>query len=131
METANSESDAMVLDFVETSREALDDVESDIIVLEKDVSNSEILNEIFRSVHSIKGTAGFLGFDKVVNLSHASEELLNKLRKGDVEVNSDIIDVILHANDGLRELITSIAESGSERSDIAIEPTVESINNFL
>lgn len=131
MNTANSESDAMVLDFIETSKEALDDVESDIIQLEKDAGNSDVLNEIFRSVHSIKGTAGFLAFDKVVTLAHASEELLNKLRKGEREVDSDVIDVVLRANDGLRDLISSIAEAGVESEDILIDETVAVINEYL
>ncbi len=127
----NSEADAMVLDFVETSREALDSVESGLIDLEKDTGNMDILNDIFRSVHSIKGTAGFLSFDKVVNLSHSCEELLNRLRKGEIEVNSDIVDIILKANDGLRDLITSVSESGVESPDFDIEGTVASISEHL
>lgn len=127
----NTEADAMVLDFVETSREALDSVESGLINLEKDTGNMDILNEIFRSVHSIKGTAGFLSFDKVVSLSHSCEELLNKLRRGEVEVSSDVIDIILKANDGLRDLITSVSEAGVESPDFDIEGTVASINEHL
>lgn len=125
----SNEADAMVLDFIETSREALDEVESGIIKLEKDSGNTDILNEIFRSVHSIKGTAGFLGFEKVVNLAHAGEELLNKLRKSEVELNADIIDVILHANDGLRDLVNSIADGHGEVSEI--DSLVSDINAFL
>jgi len=128
MSMAN-ESDAMVVDFIETSREALDEVESGIIKLEKDTGNVDILNEIFRSVHSIKGTAGFLGFEKVVSLSHVGEELLNKLRKGELAINGEIIDAILHANDGLRDLISSIADTGTEDGDI--DDLVAEINALL
>lgn len=129
MGSIDNEADGMVLDFIETSREALDDIETGLIDLEKDTSNVDILNEIFRTIHSIKGTAGFLAFDKVVALAHSGEELLNKLRKGELEVNSEMIDIILNANDGLRDLIASLSKGNGEEVDI--EPLVAAINKVL
>src|SRR3984885_3749555 len=73
-----------------------------------------LLGEIFRAVHTIKGTTGFLGFDRLEKLAHAGEHLLGALRDGRLAVTSDLISGLLHLLDGLRAILSLIEETGGE-----------------
>jgi two-component system chemotaxis sensor kinase CheA len=73
-----------------------------------------LLGEIFRSVHTIKGTTGFLGFDRLEKLAHAGEHLLGSLRDGRLAVTSELISGLLHLLDGLRAILVLIEETGGE-----------------
>jgi len=82
--------------------------------LEMRPDDSGLLGEIFRAVHTIKGTTGFLGFDRLEKLAHAGEHLLGSLRDGKLEVTSDLISGLLRLMDGLRGILVLIEETGSE-----------------
>ncbi|MBB5338107.1 two-component system chemotaxis sensor kinase CheA [Edaphobacter lichenicola] len=82
--------------------------------LEMRPDDAGLLGEIFRAVHTIKGTTGFLGFDRLEKLAHAGEHLLGSLRDGRLEVNSDLISGLLRLMDGLRSILVLIEETGSE-----------------
>src|SRR2546430_17558360 len=75
---------------------------------------AQLVGEIFRSVHTIKGTTGFLGFDRLEKLAHAGEHLLGSLRDGRLAVTSDLISGLLHLLDGLRAILVLIEETGGE-----------------
>jgi two-component system, chemotaxis family, sensor kinase CheA len=77
------------------AREILDHLSQDLLVLEKAPSDVNVLNNIFREMHTLKGTSSFLGFSQISELAHISEDLLNKLRKGDCAATSEIIDVLI------------------------------------
>src|ERR1700760_4827203 len=87
--------------------------------LETRPDDTGLLGEIFRAVHTIKGTTGFLGFDRLEKLAHAGEHLLGSLRDGRLTVTSDLISGLLRLLDGLREVMLLIEETGGEgaRSD--------------
>src|SRR5580692_13206990 len=74
----------------------------------------QLVGEIFRAVHTIKGTTGFLGFDRLEKLAHAGEHLLGSLRDGRLAVTSDLISGLLHLLDGLRAILSLIEETGGE-----------------
>ena len=74
----------------------------------------ELLNEIFRCMHSMKGSAGFLGFTRLVEVAHQGESLLNKLRQGEMSVSPFIIDIILEAVDAVKLLHADIRETGED-----------------
>src|SRR3984885_9950214 len=82
--------------------------------LETRPGDTELLGEIFRAVHTIKGTTGFLGFDRLEKLAHAGEHLLGSLRDGRLVVTSDLISGLLHLLDGLRAILGLIEETGVE-----------------
>src|ERR1700761_2239957 len=82
--------------------------------LETRPDDAGLLGEIFRSVHTIKGTTGFLGFDRLEKLAHAGEHLLGSLRDGRLAVTSDLISGLLHLLDGLRTILVLIEETGGE-----------------
>ena len=82
--------------------------------LELRPDDTELLGDIFRSVHTIKGTTGFLGFDRLEKLAHTGEHLLGSLRDGKLAATSELITGLLHLLDGLREILALIEETGGE-----------------
>ena len=90
------------------SKEILDHLSQDMLALEKKPSNADLLNNIFRGVHTLKGTSSFLGFNQMTELAHTSEDLLNKLRKGDFIADDKIIDVLIEAHSAASALLQRI-----------------------
>ena len=88
--------------FFEEAAELLADMETLLLALDVSSPNPEDLNAIFRAAHSIKGGAGTFGFSDMTELTHVLESLLDKLRKGELEVQSEMIDVFLKAGDVLK-----------------------------
>src|SRR5665213_2293174 len=76
--------------------------------------DGELVGEIFRSVHTIKGTTGFLGFERLEKLAHTGEHLLGSLRDGKLAVNSELISGLLSLLDGLRRILALIEATGGE-----------------
>ncbi|WP_183787847.1 chemotaxis protein CheW [Tunturiibacter gelidoferens] len=106
--------DELTKEFIAESQEGLDRMERCLTELEMRPDDAGLLGEIFRAVHTIKGTTGFLGFDRLEKLAHAGEHLLGSLRDGRLEVNSDLISGLLRLMDGLRSILVLIEETGSE-----------------
>ena len=106
--------DDLTKEFIAESQEGLDRMEQCLTELETRPGDTALLGEIFRAVHTIKGTTGFLGFDRLEKLAHAGEHLLGSLRDGSLEVSSDLISGLLRLMDGLRAILALIEETGSE-----------------
>ena len=106
--------DDLTKEFLAESQEGLDRMERCLTELEMRPDDAGLLGEIFRAVHTIKGTTGFLGFDRLEKLAHAGEHLLGSLRDGRLEVTSDLISGLLHLLDGLRAILALIEETGGE-----------------
>jgi two-component system chemotaxis sensor kinase CheA len=90
------------------SKEILDHLSQDLLALEKSPTNADLLNNIFRGVHTLKGTSSFLGFNQMTELTHTGEDLLNKLRKGDFIADSKIIDVLIEVHNAASALLQRI-----------------------
>jgi two-component system, chemotaxis family, sensor kinase CheA len=110
----NEEMKEILNDFLAESSEMLEALDQHFVKLEAEPSNTELLNEIFRCMHSMKGSAGFLGFTHLVEVAHQAESLLNKLRQGEMSVSPFIIDIILEAVDAVKMLQSDIRESGED-----------------
>jgi two-component system, chemotaxis family, sensor kinase CheA len=106
--------DDLTREFLIESQEGLDRMERCLTELEERPQDTGLLAEIFRSVHTIKGTTGFLGFQRLEKLAHAGESLLGLLRDGKMTANAPVITVLLHLLDGLRELLKTIEAKDSE-----------------
>ena len=100
------------------SKEILDHLSQGLIALEKNPTDAELLNNIFRAVHTLKGTSSFLGFTQISELSHTSEDLLNKLRKGDLTADGAIIDVLIEAHNVAHILLQRIESKNLQPIDI-------------
>ncbi len=106
--------DDLTKEFIAESQEGLDRMERCLTELEARPGDAGLLGEIFRAVHTIKGTTGFLGFDRLEKLAHAGEHLLGSLRDGRLAVTSELISGLLHLMDGLRAILTLVEETGGE-----------------
>jgi two-component system chemotaxis sensor kinase CheA len=108
--------DELTREFLIESQEGLDRMERCLTELEEKPQDAELLAEIFRAVHTIKGTTGFLGFKRLEKLAHAGENLLGLLRDGKAVANAPIITGLLQLLDSLRSILKSIETSGNEGS---------------
>ena len=106
--------DDLTREFLLESQEGLDRMERCLTDLETRPGDGELLADIFRSVHTIKGTTGFLGFSRLEALSHAGENLLGLLREGQLAATPAIITGLLGLMDKLREVLRSIESTGAE-----------------
>ena len=106
-------------DFLVESSEILESLSLDILALENNPKDLDLLNKLFRGVHTIKGSAGFLGLVNLAKFAHKFEDLLNKLRKFELEVDSSVIDVLLISSDLLKEIIALIKEKNDDNLDTA------------
>lgn len=113
--------------FLEEAREHLDGIEGDLLALESaTVLDIELVNKIFRAAHSVKGGAGFFGLDAIKNLSHAMENVLGLMQKGQLKPTQEVIGILLKAADCLVKMLCSPEESAS--ADIS--PFVQELDEF-
>ncbi len=108
--------DDLTREFLIESQEGLDRMERCLTELEKKPQDAGLLGEIFRSVHTIKGTTGFLGFKRLEKLAHAGENLLGLLRDGKLSADAPIVTGLLELLDGLRAILKAIEAEGDEGS---------------
>jgi two-component system, chemotaxis family, sensor kinase CheA len=109
-----NELDDLTKEFLVESNENLDQMDRDLVALETDPTSHEILSRIFRAIHTIKGTTGFLGFSKLESVAHAGENLLSKLRDAVLRLNPEITSALLATVDAVREMLASIEASGQD-----------------
>ena len=107
---------SLLQDFLVEAGEHLAELESGLLQLETDPDDRDILNDIFRSIHTIKGSAEFVGLERISELSHRLENLLELLRQDQKKVNRDIIDTLIEAKDRIAVLAEDLARSQSEEA---------------
>ncbi|MDI6799695.1 MAG: chemotaxis protein CheA [Actinomycetota bacterium] len=110
--------------FLQESDELIQTLDEDIVRLEKEGSEVELLQEIFRAAHTLKGSSGMLGHSRMAKLTHTMESLFDKLRKGEMAVAVDLIDLLLEALDAIKlinnELVTK-KESGVDVDSLVVK----------
>jgi two-component system chemotaxis sensor kinase CheA len=106
--------DEIVKEFLIESAENLDKLDRDFVTLEKNPGDKELLSSIFRVVHTIKGTCGFLGFQKLESVTHAGENILGKLRDGQLVMNADRTSALLALVDAVRKMLAEIEKNGKD-----------------
>jgi two-component system chemotaxis sensor kinase CheA len=123
--------DEIVTEFLIESYENLDRLDQDFVAIEKNPSE-EALGSIFRAIHTIKGTCGFLGLGKLESVTHVGESLLSLLRDGTLQVSPKIIDALLAMVDAVRQMLASIEANGheGERNDSALIETLRSLQKL-
>ncbi len=104
----------VIREFILETNENLAQLDTDLISLEKSPSDRSTLASVFRTLHSIKGTAGFVGLPKLQSLAHAAENLLSRLRAGEIPFNRSIANSLLNVVDAIRQMMTSIEKQGNE-----------------
>ena len=106
--------DEIIKEFLIESTENLDKLDRDFVALEKNPKDKELLSSIFRVVHTIKGTCGFLGFQKLESVAHAGENILGKLRDGQLAMNESRTNALLALVDALRKMLVEIEKTGKD-----------------
>jgi two-component system chemotaxis sensor kinase CheA len=112
------ESMEFVPDFLTEGTEILDKLDEDLVHLEEASDDLDLLNEIFRAAHTLKGTTSFLGFAQMAELTHKMENTLDLLRKGEMQLNQGIMDVILQGVDQIKLFMGDIRNNNIVRHDI-------------
>lgn len=108
------EMDDILKEFLLETNEGLENVDQDLITYEKNPDDRPLLDKIFRSIHTIKGGAGFLDLGHIESISHYAENILSKIRDGVLTLNNEIMNVILKSVDALKEIVVTVESSGSE-----------------
>ena len=109
-----NDSDDIIKEFLVESCENLDRLDRDLITLENNPNDREILASIFRTIHTIKGTSGFLAFNQLGAVTHVGESLLGRLRDGQLELDREITSALLALVDAVRQMLASIEATGGE-----------------
>ena len=112
--------DEIVREFLVESHENLDQLDRDLVALEEHPGSRELLSSVFRTIHTIKGTSGFLAFGRLEQLTHVGENLLVELRDGKRSMDQPTTDVLLRMVDTVRELLGAIELTGGE-GDVDVE----------
>lgn len=108
----------IVESFLLETKEILEKLDVDLILLEKSPDDVDLLNKIFRSFHTIKGTSGFLGLEKLPEVTHKCEDILNKLRKGEAKLSASLMDGIILGFDTIKELLLVIENDKNEEIEV-------------
>lgn len=116
--------------FLDESNEHLQTLSDQLIILEKEPDNSDTINEIFRAAHSLKGKAGTMGYKRMQNLTHDMENVFSEVRNGNMEVNSNLVDVLFQCLDALETYVDNIRETQDEGTDDN-EPIIKALNAFI
>ncbi|NDY41833.1 hybrid sensor histidine kinase/response regulator [Dissulfurirhabdus thermomarina] len=117
-------------DFLAESKENLERLDQEFVELEQNPEDAELIKSIFRTIHTIKGTAGFFGYTTLEGIAHFSEDILSKLRDGVVKVNEDITTVLLQSVDHIKAILANLEQQGKEPDDVAYLDFIVDLRNF-
>ncbi len=118
-------------EFMTEAEEILESLDQELIELESDPSDKDLLNKIFRGMHTLKGGAGFLGLESVIELAHKIESIFDKLRNDEMELDSDKMDIILEGIDELKNAIISLKEEHEIPDKEDIQDILTKLDNLL
>jgi two-component system chemotaxis sensor kinase CheA len=107
-------------EFLKETQEVLDNLNQTLLELEKEPNNQMFINEVFRGVHSLKGMAATMGFDKITTLSHEMEDILAKIRANEIKISINITDILFECLDALEDLVNEIAQGKEGKRDYSL-----------
>lgn len=106
--------DELLSEFLTETNESLGVLDVELVKLEQNPNDPELLSNIFRLMHTIKGTCGFLGLPRLESVAHAGENILGKVRDGELEANSEAVSLILECLDRIRDILGVLEETEAE-----------------
>lgn len=116
--------------FIDETKEHLQSLNDQLLILETEPENVETINEIFRAAHSLKGMAGTMGFKRMQRLTHDMENVFSEIRNGNMKVTADLVDVLFKGLDALEAYLSNIQESADEGTE-DYEDIINQLNNIL
>ncbi|MDP3894532.1 Hpt domain-containing protein, partial [Nocardioides sp.] len=125
----------IIAEFLVESHENLDQLDQDLVELERAPDSRELLSSIFRTIHTIKGTSGFLALNRLEALTHAGENLLSRLRDGELVMTGDTTEVLLRMVDAVRHLLDLVEQRGSDAAvgedGVDVDAVVRAVQDVL
>ena len=103
--------------FIDETKEHLQTLSDQLMILETEPDNMETINEIFRAAHSLKGMAGTMGYKRMQRLTHDMENVFQEIRSGNMKVQPELIDVLFRGLDALEGYLANILESADEGTE--------------
>ncbi|MBR2409993.1 MAG: chemotaxis protein CheA [Lachnospiraceae bacterium] len=116
--------------FIDETREHLQSLNEQILVLEREPENVDTINEIFRAAHSLKGMAGTMGYKRMQRLTHDMENVFSEIRNGKMKASAKLVDVLFKGLDALEQYLDVIVNSGDEGTEDN-EDIIKSLNDIL
>ena len=116
--------------FIDETKEHLESLNNQLLILEKEPDNEETVNEIFRAAHSLKGMAGTMGYKRMQRLTHDMENVFSEVRSGKMKINANIVDIVFQCLDALEAYLTNIMEFQDEGTEDN-EPIIARLNAVL
>ena len=116
--------------FIEETREHLQNLSQQLMILEEEPENTDTINEIFRAAHSLKGMAGTMGYKRMQHLTHIMENVFSEIRNGKMTVKAELVDVLFQCVDALEEYLDNITQTQDEGTDDN-EAIIASLNGYL
>ena len=116
--------------FLDESKEHLQNLNTQILELEKDSENMDTINEIFRAAHSLKGMAGTMGYKRMQNLTHDMENVFSEVRNGTIKIQPNMVDILFQCLDALEEYVNTIQETSDEGTNDNA-PIIKLLNDCL
>ena len=116
--------------FIDETNGHIQALNDNIMILEKEPENKDVINEIFRAAHSLKGMAGTMGFKKMQRLTHDMENVFQEIRNDNIKVNSNLIDILFNCLDAIEEYLETI-KATSDEGDNGNEALIQQLNDYL
>ena len=116
--------------FIDETKEHLQTLSEQLMILEQEPKNENTINEIFRAAHSLKGMAGTMGFKRMQHLTHMMENALSEIRSGNMVVTEDLVDILFQCLDALEAYLDAICESSDEGTEDN-EAIINRLNDFM
>ena len=116
--------------FIDETKEHLQNLNEQLLVLEKEPDNSDTINEIFRAAHSLKGMAGTMGYKRMQRLTHDTENVFSEIRNGKMKVSPNLVDTLFQSLDALEGYLENIQQTADEGTDDH-EPIIKQLNEIL
>lgn len=116
--------------FIDETKEHLQNLSQQLMILEEEPENADTINEIFRAAHSLKGMAGTMGYKRMQSLTHIMENVLSEIRNGKMTVNAELVDVLFQCLDALEAYLDCITQTQDEGTEDN-EPIIARFNAFL
>jgi len=117
----------IIQEFLVESAENLERLDREMVELERRPQDTELLGSIFRTIHTVKGTCGFLGFSRLGAVTHAAESILGELRSGRMLLDADLTSLILDSVDGIRRMLSAI-ETGEDEGPVFEQSLLERLH---
>ena len=116
--------------FIDETNGHIQALNDNIMILEKEPENKDVINEIFRAAHSLKGMAGTMGFKKMQRLTHDMENVFQEIRNDNIKVNSNLIDILFSCLDAIEEYLETV-KATSDEGDNGNEALIQQLNDYL